>query len=249
MLVPYKSRSKPAELITLELLNPRMKLTGKDKRHYLNLKKGYEGEKQFDTLTEQLQCECLIVNELLLEVNNTTFQIDTLIITHGKINVYEVKNHEGDYCYESDKLFKKPHLEIINPLHQLSRSEALLRQLLLSLGSNFPIDASVLFINPEFTLYQAPPDKPIIFHSQLNRYMNQLSSLPSKLTKYDKKLADQLVALHITDSPFDRLLPMITANCGKGSSVQNATLLPCLSRKENAFAKNAILKSLVQTLY
>ncbi|RYG71209.1 NERD domain-containing protein [Lentibacillus lipolyticus] len=204
--MPYKSRSKPAELITLELLNSRMKLTVKEKRHYLNLKKGYEGEKRFDSLTEQLQCECLIVNDLLLEVNNTTFQIDTLIITRGMINFFEVKNHEGDYYYESDKLFKKPHLEIINPLHQLSRCEALIRQLLLGLGyDDFPMDASVLFINPEFTLYQAPLDKPFIFHSQLHRYMNQLNALPSKLSKYDKKLADQLVALHITDSPFGRL--------------------------------------------
>lgn len=60
-------------------------------------------------------------------MNNTTFQIDSLIITHEKVYLYEIKNYEGDYFYQADKLYKKPRFEIINPLHQLSRSKALLR--------------------------------------------------------------------------------------------------------------------------
>ncbi|WP_369413997.1 nuclease-related domain-containing protein [Aquibacillus saliphilus] len=121
----FKSRTKSKELAILKLLHMRMNLTIKDKQHYLNLQKGYQGEELFDTLTEKLQCECLVLNDLLLEVNSTTFQIDSLIITQEKIYLYEVKNYEGDYLYESDKLFKKPRLEVINRLHQLSRSESL----------------------------------------------------------------------------------------------------------------------------
>src|SRR5690625_2881877 len=119
----YISRTKPKKLTILELLNKRKKLTGKEKQHFLNLQKGYEGEVIFDKLTDKLKCECLILNDLLFEVNNTTFQIDSLIIVQGKILFYEVKNHEGDYYYQSDKLYKKPKFEIINPLHLLSRSE------------------------------------------------------------------------------------------------------------------------------
>ncbi|WP_342728897.1 MULTISPECIES: nuclease-related domain-containing protein [Virgibacillus] len=137
----------------------------------------------FDSLTEKLQCECLILNDLLLIVNNTTFQIDSLIILAGKIYFFEVKNYEGDYYYEYDKLFKKPNLEVINPYLQLSRSESLLRQLLLSLGFKLQIDASIVFINPKFTLYQAPLDKPIIFPTQVKQYMENLNIIPSKLTE------------------------------------------------------------------
>src|SRR5699024_2086275 len=111
--------TKPKELTILELLNKRTGLTSKDKQHYLSLKKGYEGELRFDTFTEKLQNECLILNDLLFEVNNTTFQIDTLIIMQKKIYFYEVKNLEGDYYYENGKLFKKPEYEIVNPLDQL----------------------------------------------------------------------------------------------------------------------------------
>ncbi|TFJ93606.1 nuclease-related domain-containing protein [Lentibacillus salicampi] len=201
----YKPRTKPAELATMELLNTRMKLNSKDKLHYKSLKKGYEGEKQFDALTEKLQCECLILNDLLLELTNTTFQVDSLIIAQKKICFYEVKNHEGDYYYASDKLFKRPNLEIMNPLHQLGRSESLLRQLLLNHGFTLPIDGSVVFINPTFTLYQAPLDQPIIYPTQVRRHLSDLNALPSKLTKKHKELADQLLSLHQSDSQYKKI--------------------------------------------
>lgn len=204
--MPYKSRTKSSELITLELVNNRKNVASKDKQHYFNLKKGYEGEMLFDTLTEELQCEYLVINDLLLEVNNTTFQIDSLIIAQNKIYLYEVKNYEGDYYYESDKLFKmKTKIEVINPLYQLGRSESLLRQLLLSLGFNPQIDASIVFINPKFTLYQAPLDKPIIFPTQVHQYMKNFNAIPSKLTEKHKKVADQLLLLNNTDSPYKRI--------------------------------------------
>lgn len=174
----YKARTKSKELLIMEFLDARMDLSNKDKQYYYSLKKGYEGEVLFDVLTEKLQCECFILNDLLLNINNTTVQIDTLIITSGKIYLFEVKNYEGDYYYESDKLFKITKSEIINPLYQLSRSSYLLHQLLLNLGFNFQIDASVVFINPNFTLYQAPLDKPFIFPTQLNQCLDKLNTTP-----------------------------------------------------------------------
>jgi hypothetical protein len=201
----YKSRRKSNELLIMELLNRRRQLESNDRHHYFSLKKGYEGELQFDCLTKKLDCECLILNDLLLKVNNTTFQIDSLIITQGKVFIYEVKNYEGDYYYETDKLYKKPKLEVINPLFQLNRSESLLRQLLLSLGYKLQIDAFIIFINPKFTLYQAPLDQPIILPTQLNQYMETLNKIPSKITKKDKKIADQLLALNNPNSPYKQI--------------------------------------------
>lgn len=201
----YKPRTKPKELTILELLNKRIGLTSKDKQHYVSLKKGYEGEIKFDSLTEKLQCECLILNGLLFEVSNTSFQIDTLIIMQDKIHLYEVKNLEGEYYYENGKLYKKPRYEILDPLDQLSRSGSLLRQLFHNLGSKPQIDPSVVFIHPEFTLYQAPMDKPIMLPTQVKSYIKYLDTIPSKLTMRHKKLADQLVALHQTDSRHSKL--------------------------------------------
>jgi hypothetical protein len=81
----------------------------------------------------------------------------------------------------------------------------LLRQLLHSLGFKPQIDASVVFINPEFTLYQAPMDKPIILPTQVKSYIENLNTIPSKLTAWHKKLANQLVALHQTNSRHSKL--------------------------------------------
>ena len=147
------------------------------------------------------------MNDLLFKVNNTLFQIDSLIIFSEKICLYEVKNFEGDYFIESNTniLFKKPKKEYNNPLLQLSRSESLLRQLLQNIGYSYPIEAQVVFINPEFTLYQAPLDNPIIFPTQINSYMKKLDAIPSKLNGKDKKLADKLISLHIEENPYTTL--------------------------------------------
>ncbi|MEH7386184.1 nuclease-related domain-containing protein [Bacillus sp. JJ1521] len=201
----FKTRTKSDELITLEILNKRSELSSKDKQYFINQKKGYEGELLFDSLTEKLQCECLVLNDLLLEINNTTFQIDTTIFIDGKINFYEVKNFESDYFYESNKLFKKPKHEVTNPLLQLSRSETLLNQLLRNHRCQLPIVASVVFINPTFTLYQAPLNLQAILPTQINNYMGTLDANPSKINEKQKRIADLLVSLHITKSPYSKI--------------------------------------------
>ncbi|WHY69058.1 nuclease-related domain-containing protein [Neobacillus sp. SuZ13] len=200
----YKPRFESKELKILRVLNKRMMLSEKDKQHFFTLKKGFEGEVMFDKLTEELQCECYILNDLLFKVNNTLFQIDSLIITSGRIFFYEIKNFEGDYFIEpnTNRLYKKPKKEYNNPLLQLIRSDSLLRQLLQNIGYNLPIEAQVVFINPEFTLYQAPLDSPIIFPTQLNSYMRKLDAIPSKLNGKDKLLADKLISLHIEENPY-----------------------------------------------
>ncbi|WP_010093606.1 nuclease-related domain-containing protein [Ornithinibacillus scapharcae] len=195
-----KSRTKSKQLIILELLDKRYSLASDDKQYCLNLSKGYEGEVIFDTLTKDLHCDCLIINDLLLESKNTTFQIDTLIITKEKIYVYEIKNYEGDYYFETDKLYKKPNYEIVNPLNQLSRSTSLIRQLLLTLGYNLPIQSFVIFINSNFTLYQAPMDKPIIFPTQVKSHLSLLNTIQSTVNEKHRKLAENLIQLHKKES-------------------------------------------------
>lgn len=201
----YKPRTESTELLLFRSLNTRMNLSEKDKQYYYSLEKGYEGEVMFDTLTEKLQIECLIVNDLLLKKNNTTFQIDSLIILSDILYLFEIKNFEGDFYYESDRLFMKNKSEVNNPLNQLSRCESLLRQLLQSLRFNSSISASVVFINPEFTLYQSPLNKPFIFPTQVRHFLRNLDRSPSKLNAKHKQLADELISQHITESPYSQL--------------------------------------------
>ncbi|WP_319003662.1 nuclease-related domain-containing protein [Sutcliffiella horikoshii] len=204
-------------------LNARMTLLEKEKQYLWNMEKGYEGECMFDALTEKLEgSNHLILNDLLLKHNNTTFQIDSLIITPRNAYLFEVKNFEGDYIYDSrtDQLHLKANsknFEVTNPLNQLNRCNSLLRQLLSSYGFNLPIIASVVFINSEFTLYHSPPDKPFIHPTQINRYLKGLQKDSSfKLTNMHTSLAEKLTSLHIVDSPFKNLPEYSYDQVGKG---------------------------------
>ncbi len=200
-----KPRIKSKELLIFESLNSRMNLEQKYVQHYTNLKKGYEGEVLFDSYIEKLQCNCLILHDLLLEKNNTVFQIDSLMISQDRIYFYEVKNYEGNYFYESGKLFKKPNLEIMDPLIQLKRSESLLRQLIHSLDIHLQIEPFIVFVNPAFTLYQAPDNKSLIFPTQIKNHIHRLNTAPSKIEERHRKLAKRLLSMHISDSPENKL--------------------------------------------
>ncbi|WP_188206921.1 NERD domain-containing protein [Alkalibacillus aidingensis] len=212
----YKKRTQSKELTILKSLDNRMELPTNYKQNFLNLLKGYEGEVKFDSLTEKLQCDCLILNDLLFNTNNTTFQIDSLMITLKTLYLFEVKNFEGDYYYENDKFFKRNNYEILNPLHQLSRCKSLFSQLLYKQKIDFFIQANVVFINPEFMLYQSPKGQPMIFPPQINRYLSKFNSISSKLNKHHKRIADELISLQTTENPYNNLPPYEYRHLRKG---------------------------------
>jgi Nuclease-related domain len=202
---PYKDRSESLILVVLRILNKRMKLTEDDQRYYQNQEKGFQGELQFDVLTEKLQRECHILNDLQLESNKSSFQLDSSLIFQETYSLFDVKNFEGEYVY-GDEYFKTPSgRDIQNPLDQLKRSKLLLSNLLQSLGSKLTIEAYIIFINPQFTLYQTPPDLPFILPTKLDSFMKKLDQKPSRLNDSHKTLADKLISLHQTESPYIRL--------------------------------------------
>jgi hypothetical protein len=248
----YKEREKPIELEVLEILDARMQLSEKDQQHHYNLKKGYEGELAFDELTRNLRCDCLVLNDLLLQVGSTTFQIDTLLIA-DMLYLFEVKNHEGDFYYDNDRILTKANYEITNPVNQISRSESLLRQLLQTLSVTTQINSSVVFINPAFTLYQAPLDKPFILPTQVNRYMKQLDSLNARITNKHRAFADRLVSMHMTESPFKRLPEysygelrkgVVCRGCGSWKMIIKWTNCICMQCNKVVDFEETVLRSI-----
>ena len=162
------------------------------------------GEIQFDRRIASLETENLVLTDLLLEVSGSVFQIDSLVIFQDTIYLFEVKNYEGDYYYDGEKLRTINDKEVKDPLLQLKRSESLLRQLLNTLGYNFTLKAYVIYIHPEFTLLQAPKDQPIILPTQINRFMKKLNNIKSKISVRNTKLAEKLMSLHLPESPMER---------------------------------------------
>lgn len=200
-----KPRSESEELKLLRCLNLRMDLSAKEANYYRNLEKGFEGEKKFDVRLENLSDHWLVLNDLLLESNNTLFQIDSSLISHKTVYLFEVKNYDGDFFIDNDRWYTISGAEIKNPLLQLERSESLFRRVLQNLGFNFTIKSYLIFINPHFHLYQAPLNLPAIFPAQLNRFMKKMEMESSKLNEKHSKLAEQLLSLHLNEYPYIRM--------------------------------------------
>ncbi|WP_210367320.1 nuclease-related domain-containing protein [Bacillus sp. REN3] len=200
-----KERKKSKELKILQALDHRMILPEKEKLQLVNLVKGLEGEIELDRWLGKLEIDCLILNDLLFEMNNTHFQIDSLLITEDTIYAFDAKNYEGEFYYEGGRLKTLAGNEVKDPLLQLRRSETLMRQMLKSINSNLSLEAYDVFTNPEFTLWQAPLNQPIILPTKINRFMKKINNKHSRLNSNHKKLAEKLMSLNLPESPYIRL--------------------------------------------
>ncbi|PTY78257.1 hypothetical protein B5V89_11110 [Heyndrickxia sporothermodurans] len=202
-----KPRIESVELRRFRSMDIRTNLSVKEKSYYLNLEKGFQGEKIFDEWMESLTIDCLILNDLLFEHSNTFFQVDSLIMLQDIIHFFEIKYFEGDYIIKNDEwhFLSGKEKEIKNPLLQLKRSASLLRRVLQDLGCHLPVEEHLIFVKPDFYLYQAPINLPIIFPSQIERFIDSMNKKSSNLTSYHSKLANQLLSLHVDESPFIRV--------------------------------------------
>ncbi|SFM21071.1 nuclease-related domain-containing protein [Salibacterium qingdaonense] len=202
----HKPCAPSEELLRLRYLNRRMNLEPKDKLHYNHLEKGHEGEKKAGNWLKTIDRDAIILHDLLLEMNNSIFQIDFLVITWRTIYMFEVKNYDGNFILEENRWYILNGKEIKNPLLQLERTESLLRQLFQSHNWAVPIESYLLFMNPHFMLYQSPPDLPIIFPAQHQSFMETLNQPRPPLSPEQTQLAQELLTLHISSSPY-RIMP------------------------------------------
>lgn len=194
-----KKRNKPLVLQILESLNVRTILSSSEQKYYFNQLKGYEGEVQFDTYLEKLSFDCLVLNDLRLKESGNMVQIDSLILTNDVIYLYEVKNYSGNYDYKDDALHSHSDFVITNPLTQIYRSQPFIHNLVRKLGETMMIKSQIIFINPDFYLYDLPRDKSFLFVNQLAREFDSLEKKHSAIKESDKRLARQLSQLHIAD--------------------------------------------------
>jgi hypothetical protein len=202
-----KQRIESKELQILRALYVRMKLSETDKNYYLYLEKGFKGEVEFDSLIgSSLPNEAYIaVNDFIYEMNNTVFQVDSLLVSNNTIYLFEIKNFEGDFYIEKDRWYSSSDTEIKTPTLQLQRTETLTRRLLKELGFSIIVKPYLIFINPEFHLYNAPRNPQIIFPTQLNRFLTELNSRMTHTNSLDRKISKKLLSLHLKENPYSRI--------------------------------------------
>jgi hypothetical protein len=248
-----KERSESEELRVMKALDFRMELEEKDRQYYLNLKKGYEGEIMFDGYLNRIGIESYVLNDLLFELNHSHFQIDSLMISENHNYLFEIKNYEGEYYFDGEKFKKKSGTEVKNPMLQLDRNESLYRQFLNSIGIKIPIKAYLVFINKDFSLYQAPLDQRIVLPTNLNRLVQQINNQKSALNNHHARLSEKLLSFHITKSPFSKLPKydysqlqkgVFCQSCGTVYEEYRPIMLTCKKCGTHEITKNSLLRSI-----
>lgn len=101
--------------------------------------------------------------------------------------------------------------EISNPFQQLKRTESLFRRFLKNHSFHYTVEPYLIFINPEFHLYNAPRNPQIIFPNQLNRFMEKLKKKSATRTKNHLKLIEKLLSCQVQGLPY-RNLPKYSFN-------------------------------------
>jgi hypothetical protein len=253
-----RHRQESDELRLYRYLNARMSLSVKDEQHCVFLEKGFEGEIVFDRMVDRLDAEFIILNDLLLETQGNFFQIDKLLIFGDNISMFEVKNYEGDYYIENDIWYSIIGTEIKNPLDQVKRSDSFLRRYLQNLRSTMKLNSYLVFVNPEFTLYQAPKNKTIILPTQLKRLMREIEKPHGKLNERHMELAKKILAGHVEDSPFRRVPSyqyeelekgMLCGRCRSIETYLDGGRLVCHSCGSAEDVDSAILRSVEEFMF
>lgn len=196
MAIVYKKRKKPAVLAMLEILKKRAQLSAKAHKYYLNQKKGYLGECCFDALTEKIKCDCLVLNDLPFQDDGNEFQIDALIITAYTIYLYEIKNYEGEYYYK-DGFFHSvsSNFKFESPIEWLNRKETYLQKILYEMGVDLPIKSFIVFVNPEFTLYDVSYSEKVLLPTSITRHFCYMDQLHGSLSQMHTETASKLCEL------------------------------------------------------
>ncbi|GEK89680.1 Nuclease-related domain-containing protein [Alkalibacterium putridalgicola] len=188
-----KERTKSVTHRILESLDHRTTLSPSEKIQYDNQIKGYAGELEFDNKLKDARVPGILISDLLLSTKDTSYQIDSLLITDTRIYLYEIKNYTGSYHYKDGDIYSDSGHLIQSPVNQVERKRAYLHNLLLNNGYHIEIIAHVVYITPNFYIYSLPKTSSILFVGQLTSHFESLSSHQENK---NLKLANTLIALH-----------------------------------------------------
>ncbi|GAA0358529.1 hypothetical protein GCM10008932_09050 [Alkalibacterium iburiense] len=246
----------------LSYLNDRMKLDNENRQKLVRLRKGDEGEKAFLKMFESLyEGEGILFYNFRASYQDSPIQIDFLFISAQSIYMYEVKNYQGSYVQSGDKFRSLSGSQFLNPSVQLTRTHNHFSHMLKELSCTTPIQPFVVFVNPEFTLYEAPVEDPFLFPGQLSSHFKLLNQRSDTIRKSQQRLVEKLLEESKKEATFERKLPtyhfeqlkkgLICYNCGSFALRNNSKNSLCTSCGRTCSLNDLILAHITefQTLF
>lgn len=206
-MVLFDSLQIPTSLLVYETLHARQSFSSKKRRLYEQLRKGFSGEHKLTTYLKASDLNHVIpLYDCLFEVNNRELQIDCLLLTSDTIFLLEVKNYTGDYYLKNNELhYVQTNTQLYHPLTQLKRTEFLFKQMLHELKINWQVRSYVVFVNHHFMLYNASIQDPIIYPSQIERFLQKTNANAPALSERVERLANTLLKKRKQHSDYARL--------------------------------------------
>lgn len=174
---------------------------------YERLFKGFVGEMTLSEFLKEVDEEkCLTLFDCLFEVEQKEIQIDCILLTSDTIYLLEVKNYNGDYYFQNNKIYHiRTNKEIFNPINQLERTQFLFQQLLQEMRMEYKVQSHIVFVNPSFWLYHAPYQASFVYPPQIRRFLSKISQNASPLTSDIHSFAKELLQRTKTYSNDDLL--------------------------------------------
>lgn len=188
-----KKRTKPIMLKKYEALLPRLhpnfpRLA--DVRHeYNKSKKGYEGELDVDYHLELLSREYTVLQDVCLQVQGRTFQMDNLVISQQAVTIVDVKNYNGTVIFDTalDQFTRDDgavETGFSHPITQVELQKSNLQQWLLERSyPNIPINYFIAISDPR-TIIKVEGDK-----EKIAEVVAHGANIPKKIIDVNKELA------------------------------------------------------------
>src|SRR5699024_1417797 len=152
-------RKKPKQLMYYEVLEKRAELSREEQRALQYLRSGFEGEKQFDDVFDEVGHDNLyIFRDIWLVLDGATVQLDSLAVTNDTLILNEIKNYSGKYTYENG-VWKVRRQQISeDPVSQIRRAAGKLFKLSYETSFKFEVRKEIIFINSYF-MFDAYDDR------------------------------------------------------------------------------------------
>lgn len=182
-------RDKSRRHKQLEILSYRYDLPEAESVELESLKRGHEGELEFDRLLDDEfnDVDFIHIKDYCFKVGRVNFsstksdnsidreiQIDNIIIAGDRIITFEIKNYNFDLKYGDGQWTYLNGRKFSDPLIQITRQKNDLQELIEELGFSIKIFSTIVFINPDQTIYNLPEHPEIIVRSNLLKKLKKV---------------------------------------------------------------------------
>lgn len=146
-------RKKSHELQWLEIMNQRNGLNEEEIKIYQRLKRGYQGELEFDKMCDFfLENKLDVMDDLTLHFQNNTIQIDKLIMSENTLYLIDIKYYRGHYIFEKNEWRVGQRILSNNIFEQLRRAVRVVQNIVHEADLKMNIKGVLVFINPKSSI-------------------------------------------------------------------------------------------------